>query len=163
MTIAELNNRDCAGFVAAVGHVCEDSPWVAERASRNRPFGSFDDLCDSMNAEIANASYADQLALLRAHPDLGTRARIGESSTREQTGAGLANLTPDEYDRLQYLNAQYKKKFGFPFLYAVKGSDKLTILAALEARLQSDEADELAEALRQVFRIVRFRLEEIIE
>ena len=58
MTIAELNSRDCAGFVAAVGHVCEDSPWVAERAlADERPFASLDDLCDGMNAEIANAAY----------------------------------------------------------------------------------------------------------
>jgi 2-oxo-4-hydroxy-4-carboxy-5-ureidoimidazoline decarboxylase len=163
MTLADLNNRDRAGFVAAIGHVCEDSPWVAERAWAGRPFGSLDDLCARLNAEIAGAARADRLALLRAHPDLGTRARIGESSTREQAGVGLDRLTPDEYERLERLNMAYKEKFGFPFLYAVKGADKYRILDALEARLNSDESAEFAEALKQVFRIVRFRLEEIID
>jgi 2-oxo-4-hydroxy-4-carboxy-5-ureidoimidazoline decarboxylase len=163
MTVAELNNRNRDEFVAAIGHVCEDSPWVAERAWNGRPFGSLDELCQRMTCEIEIATREDQLALLRAHPDLGTRARIGETSTREQTGAGLDRLTPDEYARLLRLNSAYKEKFGFPFLYAVKGSDKYKILEALDARLHSREADEFAEALRQVFRIVRFRLEGIIE
>jgi len=94
--------------------------------------------------------------------DLGTRARIGESSTREQAGAGLGRLNREEYDRLLRLNAEYRARFGFPFLYAVKGSGKAEILAALEARLQSEPDEEFAEALRQVFRIARFRLEEIV-
>ena len=163
MRIAELNGLDLAQFVAAIGYVCEDSPWVAERAWFERPFSSLDQLCERMNGVIGNASQAEQVSLLRAHPDLGTRARIGENSTREQSGAGLDNLTPDEYARLLRMNGEYKEKFGFPFLYAVKGSNKQQILSALEIRLGSTPADELAEALRQVFRIVRFRLEEMIE
>jgi len=149
-------------FVAAVGAVFEDSPWVAERAWAGLPVASLDELCGGMNGAVLAADREEQLALLRAHPDLGTRARIGESSTREQAGAGLDRLSPEEYERLLWLNGEYRERFGFPFLYAVKGSGKLQILAALEARLKSEPAEEFAEALRQVFRIARFRLEEMV-
>lgn len=163
MKIDELNHLDRESFVAAIGHVYEDSPWVAERASLRRPFASLNSLSEVMNAMVLAAARNEQLALLCAHPDLGTRARIGEASTREQAGAGLDRLTPDEHARLLQLNTLYKEKFGFPFLFAVKGSDKKMILSALESRLASTPDEEFVEALRQVFRIARFRLEEIIE
>jgi len=163
MKISDLNELDRNAFLSAIGHVYEDSPWVAERAWLKRPFASLDSLCETMNAEVTNASQQEQLSLLRAHPDLGTRARIGEASTREQAGAGLDRLDAEEYARLMRLNAEYQEKFGFPFLYAVKGSDKHRILSALAARLASNVEEEFAEALKQVFRIARFRLEEIIE
>lgn len=163
MKIAELSALDREAFLAAIGHVYEDSPWVAERTWLGRPFASLDSLCEVMNTEVTSATYDEQLALLRAHPDLGTRARIGEASTREQAGAGLDRLTPEEHALLLRLNTRYKEKFGFPFLYAVKGSGKHQILNALEGRLASTPEEEFAEALKQVFRIARFRLEDIIE
>lgn len=162
MSYTKLNELAREQFVAEVGRVFEDSPWVAERAWAERPFASFDHLCERMNGVVLKASREEQLALLRAHPDLGTRARIGESSTREQVGAGLDRLSPEEYELLMRLNAGYKERFGFPFLYAVKGSDKYRILEALETRLGSRPEEEFDEALRQVFRIARFRLEEKI-
>src|SRR5207248_8925816 len=103
-----------------------------------------------------------QLALLRAHPDLGTRARISEASTGEQQGAGLDRLTKEEFDRLQRLNDQYRQTFGFPFLFAVKGSTKHDVLAALDARGRRSRDEEFAEALQQVYKIARFRLEEML-
>jgi 2-oxo-4-hydroxy-4-carboxy-5-ureidoimidazoline decarboxylase len=109
-----------------------------------------------------SAARADQLSLLCAHPALGARARMSDSSAAEQSAAGLQQLSPEEFDRLQRLNFAYRVKFGFPFLYAVKGSTKHDILKALESRLASDPEQEFAEALRQVARIARFRLEELI-
>jgi OHCU decarboxylase len=146
-------------FVEALGWVFENSPWVAERTWAQRPFASLDDLCDKMAAEVNAASREEQLALLRAHPDLGTRARVSPVSAGEQAGAGLDRLTPDEYEKLLHLNAAYREKFGFPFLYAVKGSDKFAVFEALGRRLEAAEEEEFREALRQVFRIARFRLE----
>ena len=103
------------------------------------------------------------MALLRAHPDLGTRARISAASTAEQSGAGLDRLTPDEFERLQRLNSAYRDKFGFPFLFAVKGSTKYDILQALERRIQASPDAERQEALRQVYRIAEFRLRDTIK
>jgi len=162
MTLDEINALVKAQFVEQVGWVYEHSPWVAERAAQDRPFESFDHLCDAMNARVQGATAEEQRALLCAHPDLGTRARVSPSSAKEQAGAGLDRLTQEEYDRLLRLNNGWKEKFGFPFLYAVKGSDKFAIMEAMERRLSSSPEEEFAEALRQVFRIARYRLEEIV-
>ncbi len=115
-----------------------------------------------MVQQVEAASKEKQLALLRAHPDLGTRARVTAASGAEQAGAGLDHLTPPEFERLQRLNAEYRDKFGFPFIFAVKGSTKHDILRALEQRLEEDPEQEFREALRQVFRIARFRIEDSI-
>jgi OHCU decarboxylase len=162
LSIEEMNHFAQAQFTESLGWVFEHSPWVAERAWRHRPFASCQHLSDLMNAEVAAASIEEQLALLRAHPDLGTRAKISPNSTSEQAGAGLDRLTSAEFTRLTDLNAAYRERFGFPFLYAVKGSDKFAILEALERRLSSSREDEFQEALRQVYRIAHFRLESII-
>lgn len=184
MTLIELNRMDRERFVAALGWVFEDSPWVAERAWARRPFNTLDEIHAAMTSAVASASLEEQLALLRAHPDLGAvrlsparkasadRRGLGEggqadppmshASQREQSGAGLNALSSDELERLRSLNAAYREKFGFPFLYAVKGSTTLDILNALERRLTSTREAEHREALRQVYRIARFRLEELL-
>ena len=163
MTLDELNASDRDGFIAALGWIFEGSPWVAERAWRHRPLASVDALHRAMVEEVAASGREKQLALLRAHPDLGTRARLTAASTGEQTGAGLDRLTPDEFDRLHELNTAYREKFGFPFLFAVKGSTKHDILAALAARLRATVDEEFAEALRQVSRIAWFRLRDAVQ
>ena len=162
MTMAELNQLDRTGFVGAIGWVFEHSHWVAERAFECRPFASLDALHAAMAEQVERATFADRLALLKAHPDLGTRARLSTASSQEQAGAGLDSLTPAEFERLHRLNAAYRTRFGFPFLLAVKGSTKHDILRALQARMESSPEDEFSEALRQVYRIARFRLEDII-
>ena len=162
IVLAELNGKDREAFAGAIGWVFEGSPWVAERAWNQRPFATLDALHDAMASAVAAASRAEQLALLRAHPDLGARADMSDASSREQAGAGLDAPTGDELDRLRALNAAYREKFGFPFLYAVKGSTTHDILNALERRLTSMRDAEEQEALRQVYRIARFRLEETV-
>ncbi len=162
MTIAELNALDRAGFVDAVGWVFEHSPWVAERAFDARPFASLDALHAAMTEQVERATFSEMLALLQAHPDLGLRARLSSASTAEQAGAGLDSLTPGEFEQLHRLNTAYRSRYGFPFLLAVKGCTKHDILRALQARMESTPEDEYREALRQVYRIARFRLEGII-
>src|SRR4026207_2187870 len=115
MTIAELNAHDRTEFVRVLGSIFEDSPWVAERAWDRRPFGSLDELHAAMTGVVDAATDAERLALLRAHPDLGTRVRMSSASTAEQQGAGLDHLDPSECARLQQLNAEYRTTFGFPF------------------------------------------------
>ncbi|HEY3743537.1 MAG TPA: 2-oxo-4-hydroxy-4-carboxy-5-ureidoimidazoline decarboxylase [Bryobacteraceae bacterium] len=163
MTIAQVNDLDDQQFVQQVGWVFEHSPWVAGRACASRPFPSAATLHEALVKTMYDASEAEQLALLCAHPDLGHRARMSEASTSEQSGAGLEELTQTEFEELQLLNSEYKQKFGFPFLYAVKGSTKHDILAALRSRLPQDRDSEFKEALRQVTRIARFRLESLID
>ena len=162
MTLADVNTLERAAFVDALGWIVEDSPWVAERAWQQRPFADLDRLHAAMVAAVAAATREQQLALLRAHPDLGTRLRMSDASTGEQAGAGLDRLARHDVERLQQLNHEYRAKFGFPFLFAVKGSTPQQILAALTERLPRGIDEEFAEALRQVARIARFRLEETV-
>jgi len=162
MTIETLNSLDRAGFVAAIGWVFEDSPWVAERAWEERPFASADALHGAMVERVERALPEEQLRLLLAHPDLGIRARMTEASTAEQAGAGLDQLTPEECERLREFNRTYRDKFGFPFLFAVKGSTKHEIVDAFERRVQSSREQEYRVALEQVYRIARYRLEDSV-
>jgi OHCU decarboxylase len=159
MTIEQVDQMDHVTFFANFGDIYEHSAWVAERAFPARPFLTLDNLCLQMQNQVDIASHEEQLALIRAHPDLGTRARVSESSAHEQSSAGLDQLTVEEYEQLLRLNTAYKEKFEFPFIFAVSGRDKLAILAALQQRLLSAPAEEFAEALRQIYRIARFRLE----
>ena len=162
MTIEEINSLSCAQFVEAVGWVFEHSPWVAQRAWERRPFADVDQLHVAMTNVVERVTPEEQLALLRAHPDLGARAKMSAASEGEQSGAGLDNLTPKEYQRLQERNTAYREKFGFPFLYAVKGSTKYDILQALDQRLGAMLQEEFRKALAQVYRIAEFRLRDTI-
>jgi len=158
VTLADVNRLDRERFVHELGWVFEQSPWVAGRAWKSRPFESVEALHRAMVDEVARASVDEQLALLRAHPDLGARVAMTSASSAEQAAAGLLALAPAERERLLDLNARYRSKFGFPFLFAVKGSTAADILDALERRLGSSQEAESAEALRQVARIAHFRL-----
>ena len=153
MRIAGLMDRE--SFVEAFGWIFEESPWVAERAWELRPFVDIDALHQAMVGQVAAATHEEQLALLLAHPDLGTRARVSDASREEQAGAGMDALTAEEIGRL----AAYRQRFGFPFLFAVKSGTKQDILRALEERFHNSPEAEFQEALRQVYRIARFRLE----
>ena len=162
MTFDELNSKDRNGFVGAIGWVFEGSPWVAERAWDKRPFATLDALHEALSSVVASAELAEQLSLLRAHPELGARASMSDTSSREQTSAGLDALMHDDFERLRSLNLAYREKFGFPFLFAVRGCTAQDVLNAIERRLTSPRDEEHREALRQVYRIARFRLEGVI-
>jgi 2-oxo-4-hydroxy-4-carboxy-5-ureidoimidazoline decarboxylase len=162
VTLDAVNQMDREAFVASLGWAFEHSPWVAERAWARRPFAGVDALHQAMVDAVAEALPEEQLALIRAHPDLGTRARISPASSGEQALAGLAHLTLEEYQHLHRLNSAYRAKFGFPFIYAVKGSTRHEILRALEERLASDPVAEHVMALTQIYRIARNRLEEAL-
>ena len=162
LTIAQVNQLDRNEFVDAVGWVFEHSPWVAARAWDARPFADGAALHAAMTQQVRAASRDEQLALVRAHPDLGARTRMSAASTGEQAGAGLDQLSPDEHHRLQTANAGYRDTFGFPFLFAVRGSTPREVLAALESRLASTPIEEFETALLQVFRIAAFRLEGVV-
>jgi len=167
LTIAELNALDASAFEARLAHVFEHAPWVAARAAGRRPFADRDGLHRAMVAAIDAASEAEQLALLRGHPDLAGKAAIAgdltRDSKREQQGAGLDRLTSAEYERFHALNRTYKERFGFPFILAVKGKTKDDILAAFARRADNARAVEFREALDQVGRIAAFRLADVLQ
>jgi 2-oxo-4-hydroxy-4-carboxy-5-ureidoimidazoline decarboxylase len=166
MSIDELNALDLTAFTARLGGIFEHSPWVAEDVWPLRPFAGIDDLHAAMCKSVVDAGDDAQLALLRAHPQLAGKAALrGEltaDSTREQHGAGLDQCSPDEFARLHALNAHYEQRFGFPFILAVRGHTRASILDNLAARIDNARDEEFAEALHQVERIARFRLEALL-
>ena len=163
---AELPRLERDRFVELFGGVFEHAPWVAEQAFAAGPFHSAEALHRAMVDAMRRAPRARQLALIRGHPDLAGRAAIrGEltaASSAEQAGAGLDQCTPAEFERFRELNERYQAKFGFPFILAVKGKSRHEILAAFEQRLAHSAEAEFEEALDQIARIARFRLDDLI-
>ncbi len=166
MTLAELNALSEPRFVATLGGIFEHSPWVAQRVAGARPFASVDTLHRAMVAEVERASADERLALIRAHPELAGRAAVRDELTtesrREQAGAGLSECSSDEFARLTELNARYRARFRFPFVLAVKGYDRTGIIDEFARRVDNDPADEQAEAIAQIARIARFRLDALV-
>ncbi|MFD0694362.1 factor-independent urate hydroxylase [Paenibacillus sp. GCM10027628] len=162
LTLHEVNELDQDRFIQMFGPLFERSPWIAERAWGSAPFTSIQDLISAFEREVWRAGKDEQLALLRAHPDLGTRVRMTDHSVQEQSGAGLDRLTPEEYEQFLAFNKQYTEKFKFPFIMAVKGQTKETIREAIKLRIERDVETELGKALQEVCKIGRFRLEPII-
>lgn len=162
ISVRELEQLDLPDFLAALDGIFEHSPWVAARAWSLRPFGRRDTLLDALCRCMREASRAEQMQLVGAHPELAGKAAIrGEltkESSSEQASAGLDACSPEEFERMQTLNAAYRAKFGFPFIIAVRGLTRVDILAKLARRLENDEATEFDEALRQIERIAGLRL-----
>jgi 2-oxo-4-hydroxy-4-carboxy-5-ureidoimidazoline decarboxylase len=163
--IEAVNRLDREAFVAALGALCENSPWVIEHCWEKRPFADLAALHAAIMASVHAAPREAQLTFLRAHPDLaGQAARAGAvtpDSRAEQSSAGLDRLDEGEYARFDRLNRAYRAKFGFPFIIAVRDHTKASLLAEFERRLAHDEEGEIAEALGQVARIVRHRLDRL--
>jgi 2-oxo-4-hydroxy-4-carboxy-5-ureidoimidazoline decarboxylase len=140
----------------------EHSPWVEARADERPSSG---DRHSDLMAVVLDAAPEEQLALIRAHPELAGKAAIDGSLTHasaaEQASAGLDRLTPAEFDRFHALNSAYREKFGFPFIICVRLTDKAGILAAMERRVGNDRDTEIAEALAQIGEIVRLRLRDL--
>ena len=166
MKIADVNAMDEAAFAAALGGVFEHSPWVARRAFAARPFADVAALHAAMVAAVDRATEAEKLALLRAHPELAGRAAVrGEltaDSTKEQSGAGLTQCSPEEFAQLTALNRRFNEKFGFPFILAVKGWDRPGILGEFARRVEHERAVEFAACLGEVAKITRFRLDALL-
>ncbi|HEY1131841.1 MAG TPA: 2-oxo-4-hydroxy-4-carboxy-5-ureidoimidazoline decarboxylase [Roseateles sp.] len=167
MTLDQLNAASAASFVALLDGTYEHSPWIAERAAASRPFKTLAALKVALARVVREASVDEQLGLIRAHPELAGKAAVaGEltaESTNEQQKAGLTACTPEEFAKLQQLNADYNARFGFPFILAVRGPrgtgfTRQEIIATFERRLRAHPDLERAECLRQIHRIAEIRL-----
>jgi OHCU decarboxylase len=151
-------------FLKIYGGIYERSPWVAEAAFARRGEGldTVERLHAVMKATVEAAGPEKQLVLIRAHPDLATtpaQVKMTQHSVAEQRGAGLNTCTPAEAGEFATLNAEYRSKFGFPFIIAVKGLNKFDILAEFRRRMNNTPDQERATALEQIHKIARLRLE----
>lgn len=146
-------------FLKVYGGIYEHSPWIAEGAYKTGA-ATVRDMHSVMKKTVAAGTDAQKLALIRAHPDLAPAigTDLTASSVSEQKGAGLKECTPEEYAEFQQLNRDYKSKFGFPFIVAVKGLHRTDILKLFRQRMHNDAKTEFATALAQIDRIAYFRL-----
>ncbi len=165
LTPSSLSRED---FFNVFADIYEHSPWVAEKAfdlGQDESINDVDGLHQRMADLMLSADHATQLALINAHPDLAGKAAVrGEltaSSTSEQAGAGIHECTAEEFARFTELNNAYKAKFGFPFIMAVKGSNRHQILAAFEERIHNSPEQEFARALAEINKIALFRLQQL--
>jgi OHCU decarboxylase len=164
ISLATLNGMSREEFTRHFGGVLERSPQFAERVAGARPFNSFDELHGAFVSEIKRAPEYDQLALLRAHPDLADRlARLTNASSQEQASAGLGTLSPEQFGSFQRLNVAYRKLFGFPFIICARLHSKDSILAAFHSRLENSEETEFKTALDEVAKIARLRLQDLVD
>ncbi len=168
MRLDDVSRLDRSAFVATLGQVFEDSPWIAEAAWEQRPWTSLSELHATMVAAVDAAPAERRLALLRAHPDLAGRAALAgtlaPASAAEQAAAGLDRLDPVRYARLHALNANYRDRFGFPFVVCVREHTVDSILADAAARVSAaPEEEEERRALEEVAKIARLRLEDLLD
>ena len=161
-TIEELNQTDDGSFVEILGDVYESSPWVAEQARSERPLASVEDLHGTMESAVRNASRDEKTTLLRAHPDLGEQTEMTEASEEEQASAGLDQLSPEQYEAFQRLNEEYREKFGFPFIMAVRDESPNAIREAMEERVDHSKSEEFRTALDEVHEIAQLRLDDML-
>jgi len=167
LTLEQLNAASTDEAARLLDGLYERSPWIAASALALRPFESLAEFKHVMARIVADAGAGAQLALIRAHPELAGKAMVSRTltseSAREQGAAGLADCTPEEFSKLQQLNAAYNARFGFPFVLAVRGPrgtglKRGEIIEALQRRLENPPDVEMAECLRNIHRIVELRL-----
>jgi len=167
MTLQELNAATPEAAAQMLDGLYEHTPWIAAQALQARPFASLAALKHAMVRVLAQAPRDAQVALVRAHPELAGKAMVAQTltaeSTNEQSKAGLTQCTPEEFARIQQLNADYNARFGFPFILAVRGPRgtglaKQEIIDTFARRLENPADFELAEALRNIHRIAEIRL-----
>ena len=165
--MAPINAMDRAGFVQKFGGIFENSPWVAEQAWDKKPFASLDAMHAAMVSVAKEAPAPLQLMLLQSHPDLaGKEAQAGSmtaSSVAEQASAGLNALSSAEMTQISELNAAYRRKFGFPFIIAVRMHSKEGIFFEFNRRLHNDTQTEFANDLQNVYVITRLRLNKLLD
>ena len=161
--INKINKLSQSEFVKVFANIFENATWIAEELYKLKPFLDFDELSLKMINIFEKTSKEKKLKILNNHPDLGNKAKITSltiDSLKEQTNAGLDQCTKEEFDEFKKLNHAYKK-FGFPFILAVKGKNKIEILNNFKKRINSEPNIEFNEAVKQVKKIASLRLEDL--
>ena len=161
--IKKINKLSQSEFVKVFANIFENASWIAKDVYNEKPFKDFTDLSQKMLSIFSTTTKENQLKILRAHPDLADKTKIGSltpDSKKEQSNAGLDQCSEEEFNEFKNLNNEYKKKFGFPFIYAVKDKEKKYILSNFRQRSSNDIDVEFIEAKKQVKTIASLRLNE---
>jgi OHCU decarboxylase len=161
--INKINKLPESEFIKVFANIFENTRWIAEELYKQKPFGDFNELSSKMMNIFEMSSKEKKLKILNDHPDLGNKTKVSSltpDSLMEQKNAGLDQCTKEEFNEFKKLNDAYKK-FGFPFILAVKGKSKIEILNNFRTRINSKPQIEFEEAIRQVKKIASLRLEDL--
>ena len=161
--INKINKLTQTEFVKVFANIFENARWIAEELYKQKPFKDFDELSSKMMNIFEISSKEKKLKILNEHPNLGDKTKISlltPDSLKEQKSVGLDQCTKEEFSEFKKLNDDYKK-FGFPFILAVKGKNKIEILNNFRKRINSDPQVEFEEAIKQVKKIASLRLKSL--
>jgi len=161
--IDKFNKLNKSEFISAFGNIFEKTEWIAERCYESKPYNNLDQLISKMMEIFENTEKEKHLEILNSHPNLAVEKKLTYDSKNEQKNASLNQCTNEEFMEFKKLNEEYKKKFGFPFIIAVKGKNKEEILINFRQRITNNINSEFEEAKKQVKKIASFRLGEIIK
>ena len=161
--IKKINNLDKSEFLSIFGNVFEKSKWISEKVFDQKPFKNLESFVSEIIRIYENSDNKTVLEILNLHPELAVEKKLTLNSEAEQSKANLKECTPEEFNEFKKLNIEYKKKFNFPFIIAVKGKNKNQILNYFRERIKNSSDEEFLEAKKQVKKIATFRLEEIMK
>ena len=162
-SIDRVNKLSKSDFISIFGNVFEKTEWIAQKSYDSKPYKNFEELFSKMMEIFENTNKENHIKILNAHPDLAVERKLTDDSKNEQKNASLNQCTNEEFIEFKKLNEEYKKKFGFPFILAVKGNNKEEILNSFRQRITNNINLEFEEAKKQVKKIANFRLSKIIE
>ena len=162
-SIDKVNKLSKSDFIYIFGNVFEKTEWIAQKSYDSKPYKNFEELFSKMMEVFENSNKESHIKILNAHPDLAVEKKLTKDSKNEQKNASLNQCTDEEFIEFKKLNEEYKKKFGFPFITAVKGKNKEEILNSFRQRIANNINLEFEEAKKQVKKIASFRLSEIIK
>jgi len=162
-SIDKINKLSKSDFISIFGNVFEKTEWIAQKSHDSKPYKNFEELFLKMVEIFENSNKEIHIKILNAHPDLAIEKKLTNDSKNEQKNASLNQCTNEEFIEFKKLNEEYKKKFGFPFIIAVKGKNKEEILNSFRQRITNNINSEFEEAKKQVKKIASLRLSEIIK
>ena len=162
LNLEETNALERHEFTRVFASLFEHSPWIAARTASKRPFANRAELFAALCETVMKANQDEKLCLIRAHPDLVGREELTKESRTEQASAGLGELSPEEIDHFRNYNAEYRERFGFPFVICARLNKKEAILKAFPVRLQNSIEKEMETALGEIFKIAELRLQDLV-
>jgi OHCU decarboxylase len=162
-SVDKVNKLSKSDFISIFGNVFEKTDWISEKTYALKPFNNFQELFSRMMEIFENSKKENHLEILNAHPDLVVEKQLTDDSRKEQNNASLNQCSDQEFKEFKKLNEEYKKKFRFPFIVAVKGKNRKEILNNFRQRITNNINLEFEEAKEQVKKIASFRLSEIIK
>ena len=162
-SIDTFNKLNKSEFLSTFGNVFEKTEWIAEKCYDSKPYNNVQELVNKMMEIFENSIKEKHLKILNSHPDLAVKKKLTKESENEQANANLNQCTNEEFEEFNKLNEKYKKKFGFPFIIAVKGKNKNEILNIFRQRITNNINSEFEEAKKEVKKIASYRLNEIIK